>query len=58
MEKTVRAAVVQASSVVFDREKSIDKLHQLTRKAAALGAELVVFPEAFVSAYPKGGFRG
>lgn len=54
MEKTVRAAVVQASSVVFDPDKSIDKLRELTREAAAKGAQLVVFPEAFISAYPKG----
>lgn len=50
----VRAAVVQASSVLFDRQKSIEKTIQLTADAAAKGAELVVFPEAFISAYPRG----
>jgi nitrilase len=50
----LKAAVVQASSVVFDSEATLDKAAQLTAEAAAGGAKLVVFPEAFVSAYPKG----
>ncbi len=50
----VQAAVVQAAPVPFEREATIDKLATLTAEAAAGGAELVVFPEAFVSAYPKG----
>jgi len=49
-----RAAVVQAAPVVFDREATIEKVRVLTARAAADGARLVVFPEAFVSAYPKG----
>jgi len=53
-ERAVRAAVVQAASVAFDREATIEKARGLTRSAAELGAELVVFPEAFVSAYPRG----
>ena len=52
--RIVRAAVVQAASVAFDREASLDKVAHWTAKAAAAGAELVVFPEAFVSGYPKG----
>ncbi len=49
-----RAAVVQAASVVFDRDACVEKLASLTRDAASLGAELVVFPEAFVPGYPRG----
>ena len=52
--KPVRAAVVQSSAVVFDREATLEKVARLTRDAKTQGAELVVFPEAFVSAYPKG----
>ena len=48
------AAVVQASPVVFDRERTIDKIADLTADAARSGARLVVFPEAFISSYPKG----
>src|SRR3954453_10258064 len=51
---TVRVAVVQASPVMFDARKSIQKLAALTAEAARSGAALVVFPEAFVSGYPKG----
>lgn len=50
----VKAAVVQAAPVVFDVARTLDKLAELTADAARQGAELVVFPEAFVSAYPKG----
>ncbi len=52
--KSVRAAVVQNSAVVFDREATLEKVARLAREAKSQGAELVVFPEAFVSAYPKG----
>lgn len=52
--RTVRVAVVQAAPVAFDLPATLDRVHQLTTKAAAQGAELVLFPEAFVSAYPRG----
>jgi nitrilase len=45
---------VQAAPVVFDRDATIDRVRTLTADAASQGAKLVVFPEAFVSAYPKG----
>src|SRR3989442_1461405 len=51
---TSKVAVVQASPVVFDRERTIDKLSALTHAAAKQDAQLVVFPEAFISAYPRG----
>lgn len=53
-EQTVKVAVVQAASVAFDRERTLQKVHRLARAAAAKGARLVLFPEAFVSAYPRG----
>ncbi len=49
-----RAAVVQAAPVVFDLDATLEKVRQWTSRAATEGARLVVFPEAFVSAYPKG----
>ena len=52
--RRVRAAVVQAAPVAFDREATLDRVARWTAKAATQGAELVVFPEAFVSGYPKG----
>jgi nitrilase len=53
MRDTVRVACVQAEPVVLDRTRTIDKLATLTREAAQQGAQLVVFPEAFVPAYPS-----
>jgi nitrilase len=52
--KSVRAAVVQNSAVVFNREATLEKAARLVKDAKREGAELVLFPEAFVSAYPKG----
>ena len=51
---TVRAAVVQAASVAFDRERTLGRLRDLVAQAAGQGARLIVFPEAFVSGYPRG----
>ena len=51
---TILAAVVQDAPVAFDRERTLGKVRLLTASAARDGAQLVVFPEAFVSAYPKG----
>ena len=52
--RNVRVAVVQAAPVAFDRECTLEKLHTLSVEAANRGAQLIVFPEAFVSAYPRG----
>jgi nitrilase len=38
---------------VLDREATLDKLERLAVEAAGAGAELVVFPETFVSVYPS-----
>lgn len=48
------AAVVQAAPVLFDRPATLDKVADLTAAAASGGARLVLFPEAFVPAYPRG----
>src|SRR5919197_5886831 len=53
MNAPVRVACVQAEPVVLDREATIEKLERLAADAAANGAQLVVFPEAFVPAYPS-----
>lgn len=49
-----RAAVVQDAPAAFDLEASLAKTRDLINAAAALGAQLAVFPEAFLSGYPKG----
>ena len=53
-ERRPRVAVVQAASVAFDLERSLLKAEALAADAASQGARLVVFPEAFLSAYPRG----
>jgi nitrilase len=50
----VKVAVVQASSIPFDAEACIDKAVRLIGEAAAIGAKVIVFPEAFIVGYPKG----
>jgi len=49
-----RAAVVQAGPVPFDSKGSLEKARGLIARAKQEGAKLAVFPEAFISAYPKG----
>ncbi|OGA31453.1 MAG: nitrilase [Betaproteobacteria bacterium RIFCSPLOWO2_12_FULL_64_23] len=53
-ETRVRAAVVQAGAVPFDSEACVDKALRLIAEASALGAKVIVFPEAFIPGYPKG----
>ncbi|KYG79963.1 nitrilase [Roseivirga seohaensis] len=48
------AAVVQASPVLFDLEKTLAKVAHLVTESASKGAQLALFPEAFISAYPRG----
>jgi nitrilase len=50
----VRVAVVQASPVIMDLYKTIEKVRTLTADAAKKGAKLVLFPEAYIPAYPRG----
>ena len=53
MRAPVRVACVQAEPVILDRDATIEKLAGLTADAAAAGAQLVVFPETFLPAYPS-----
>ena len=50
----VTVAVVQAGAVLFDTDANLAKAEGLIAQAAAGGARLVVFPEAFIGGYPKG----
>lgn len=50
----VHVALIQDAPVAFDREQTLAKVGVLVADAASQGAQLVVFPEAFVSGYPKG----
>lgn len=50
----LRVAVVQAAPVFFDRDATVAKVAELTEEAAAKNARLILFPEAFIPAYPRG----
>lgn len=58
MSSQVRVAVVQASPVPFDKEAAVAKVAMLAKEAAAKGAKIVLFPEAYVPCYPRGMYFG
>ena len=47
-----KVAVIQEAPILLDRDKTLELAVSLVEQAAANGATLVVFPEAFVSGYP------
>jgi nitrilase len=49
---TFKAAAVMAAPVFLDREKTTAKACQLIKEAGGQGAELIVFPEVYIPAYP------
>jgi nitrilase len=49
-----RVAVAQLGSVAYNPAATADKATATIAEAAAAGAELIVFPEAFLGTYPKG----
>jgi nitrilase len=53
MRSRVNVACVQAEPVILDRDATIEKLAALAAEAAGNGAQLLVFPEAFIPAYPS-----
>ena len=48
------AAVAQTASVLLDTPATLDRALTLMAEAARQGAQLLVFPEAFIGGYPKG----
>ena len=50
----VRVAVVQAGSIAFDRQATLEKTCDLIAEAGGGGAQLVLLPEALIPAYPRG----
>lgn len=52
--KNVRVAVVQAAPVILDIEATMEKTLLLIQEAAKKEAQIVVFPESFIPAYPRG----
>ena len=54
MSNKLTAAVAQTATVLLDTPATIDKALGLMAEAARRGAQLLVFPEAFIGGYPKG----
>ena len=48
------AAVAQTATIMFDTAATVAKAETLMAEAAARGAQVLVFPEAFIGGYPKG----
>ena len=53
-QTSVKVTVVQAAPVLFDRSATVEKSQELIYAAAEQNAQLVLFPEAFKPAYPRG----
>lgn len=49
---TTKVAVVQAAPILFDLDATLNKVEDLVFQCSS--ADLILFPEAFVSVYPRG----
>ncbi|NKE66889.1 carbon-nitrogen hydrolase family protein [Ramlibacter sp. RBP-2] len=54
MSNTLTAAVAQTATVLLDTPATVERAIGLMGEAAKRGAQLLVFPEAFIGGYPKG----
>jgi nitrilase len=52
--KSVKVAVVQAAPVLFEKALTTEKACDLIREAGSKGGKVVLLPEAFIPAYPRG----
>lgn len=53
-KQLIKVAAVQATPVLFNLEATVEKVIALIREAAKNEVDLMVFPEAFIPAYPRG----
>ena len=54
LKKECHIAVVQATPVMFDKDKCVQKTIEYIKECSKNGAELIVFPELFIPGYPYG----
>ncbi len=47
-----KIAIIQAAPYVLDKERTINKAVEIINSVSEQGAELIVFPEAFIPGYP------
>lgn len=50
----MRVSLIQDSPVLFDMAATLDKVRSLAAEAAKEQPDLMLFPEAFIPAYPRG----
>ncbi len=50
--RTAKVAAAQLAPVYLDKKATTDRACELIREAAGQGADLIAFPEAFISGYP------
>ena len=53
MNEPITVACVQVEPVLFDRAATIERIAELAVEASGKGARLILFPEAFIPAYPS-----
>jgi nitrilase len=53
MREPVTVACAQVEPVLFDRDATIDRIAGISAEAARNDADLVLFPEAYIPAYPS-----
>jgi nitrilase len=54
MIEPVKIALAQASPAFFNKDETLQKIHDIARETGRHNARLVVFPEAFLPGYPRG----
>lgn len=54
LQKTLRAAIIQATPVFFNKQATLQKVVHQIEEAGRNGAQLIVFPESLVPCYPYG----
>ncbi len=54
MNSQTIGAVVQASPILFDKQKTFEKISDLVADASKEKAQLILFPEVFIPGYPRG----
>lgn len=54
LQQQLRAAIAQASPVMFDKKATLAKVVSQIEEAGRNGASLIVFPESLVPCYPYG----
>ncbi|SCZ73585.1 nitrilase [Epibacterium ulvae] len=55
---TTRVAIAQTAPVLFDVNRSLERVAEWSKRASQQDAKLVLFPEAMIAAYPKGSLFG